>query len=44
MESVTDKFEEFGRVSFEGCLGYGRQEPKEASRWYVDIPKLSGCS
>ncbi len=44
MEFVTGEFEVFGRISFEGHLAYGRQEAKEASRQYVDIPKISGCS
>jgi hypothetical protein len=44
MELVTGEFEVFGRVSFEGHLAFGRQEAKEASGWYMDIPKLSGCS
>jgi hypothetical protein len=40
----TCDLEEFGRVSYKGCLAYDRQEANEASRRYVDIPKLSGCS
>ncbi len=41
---VTGEFEEFGRVSYKGRLAYGRQEANEASRQYVDVPKLGGCS
>ncbi len=44
MKLVTAEFEVFGRVSSKGRLAYGRQEAKEASGWYVDVPKLSGCS
>jgi hypothetical protein len=44
MEFITGEFEVFGRVSFEGRLAYGRQEAKEASRWYVEVPKISDCS
>ncbi len=44
MELVTGEFEEFGRVSRMGRLAYGRQAANEASRWYVDVPKLGGCS
>jgi hypothetical protein len=44
MEFVTGEFEVFGRVSFEGRLAYGRQEAKDASGRYMDVPKLSGCS
>ncbi len=43
MEFVTGEFEEFERVSYKGRLVYGRQEANEASRWYVDVPKLGGC-
>ena len=43
MEFVTGEFEVFGRVSSESRLAYGRQEAKEASRRYVDVPKLGGC-
>jgi hypothetical protein len=44
MEFVTAEFEVFERVSSKGRLAYGRQEANEASGWYVDVPKLSGCS
>jgi hypothetical protein len=44
MELVTAEFEVFGRVSSQGCLAYGRQEAIEASGWYLEVPKLSGCS
>jgi hypothetical protein len=44
MELVTAEFEMFGRVSYTGRLAYGRQEAIEASGWYLEIPKLSGCS
>jgi hypothetical protein len=44
MKVVTGEFEEFGRVSYKGRLAYGRQEANEASRQYVDVPKLGGCS
>ena len=44
MEFVTAEFEVFGRVSSESRLAYGRQEAYETSGWYVDVPKLDGCT
>jgi hypothetical protein len=44
MELVTAEFEVFGRVSYKGHLAYGRQEAIKAFGWYLDVPKLSGCS
>jgi hypothetical protein len=43
MEFVIGEFEKFKRVSYTGCLAYGRQAATEALKRYVDIPKLSGC-
>jgi hypothetical protein len=43
MEFVTNEFEKFRKVSYIGHLAYGRQIATEALRWYVDIPKPSGC-
>ncbi len=44
MEFVTGEYDEFGMVSYTGCLAYGRQEAVEISGQYVNVPKLSGCS
>ncbi len=44
MEYVTGGFEKFGRVSYMGCLAYGRQEATETSGRYMGVPKLSSCS
>jgi hypothetical protein len=44
MELVTAEFEVFGRVSYQGRLAYGRQDAIEASGWYLEIPKFSGCT
>ncbi len=44
MELVTTEFEVFVRVSSESRLAYGRQEAYETSGWYVDVPKLDGCT
>jgi hypothetical protein len=37
MKFVTGEFEKFRRVSYTGCLAYGRQEATETLRWYVDV-------
>jgi hypothetical protein len=44
MKFVAGEFEEFGRVSYKGCLAYGSQEANKASRWYMDVTKLGSCS
>jgi hypothetical protein len=43
MELLTGEFEKFRRVSYTGCLVYGRQVATAALRWHVEVPKLSGC-